>query len=76
VRKINYDENQFLSSTMKDVIDAAKSRDPETFEHVYLGVPRTDDDNAVIKLSWLKPRLMRIKNLGLNHPGVSAWALT
>jgi phage terminase large subunit len=69
VRKINYDENQFLSSTMKDVIDAAKSRDPETFEHVYLGVPRTDDDNAVIKLSWVEAAIDAHKKLGFEPSG-------
>jgi phage terminase large subunit len=69
VRKINYDENQFLSSTMKDVIDAAKARDPETFEHVYLGVPRTDDDNAVIKLSWVEAAIDAHKKLGFEPSG-------
>ncbi|EHF8258729.1 PBSX family phage terminase large subunit [Enterobacter roggenkampii] len=69
VRKINYDENKFLSSTMKNVIDAAKARDPETFEHVYLGVPRTDDDNAVIKLSWVEAAIDAHKKLGFEPSG-------
>ena len=38
VRKINYDENPFLSDTMLKVISAAKRRDPEGFDHVYMGV--------------------------------------
>lgn len=53
VRKINFDENPFLSQTMLDVIEAAKARDEEAFEHVYLGVPRSDDDATVIKRSWI-----------------------
>lgn len=54
VRKINFDENPFLSKTMLEVIDAAKERDEEAFEHVYLGVPRSDDDATVIKRSWIE----------------------
>lgn len=69
VRKINYDENPFLSSTMSDVIEAAKARDPEAFGHVYLGVPRTDDDSAVIKLSWVEAAIDAHKKLGFEPSG-------
>lgn len=34
VRKINYDENPFLSDTMLKVISAAKRRDPEGFDRL------------------------------------------
>ncbi len=54
VRLINYTENQFLSQTMLDVIAAAKAEDEDEYAHVYLGVPLTDDDMAVIKRSWLE----------------------
>ena len=54
---------------MRKVIDAAKARDPETFEHVYLGVPRTDDDNAVIKLSWVEAAIDAHKKLGFEPSG-------
>lgn len=53
VREINYPENPFLSQTMLDVIEAHRLRNPETFEHVYLGKPRSDDDSSVIKASWV-----------------------
>lgn len=53
VRKINYDENPFLSQTMKDVIEAAKVEDFDEYEHIYLGVPKDDDENVVIKRSWV-----------------------
>ena len=52
-RKINYTENQFLSQTVIDVIDSLKEEDPEEYEHIYLGVPRNDDESAIIKRSWL-----------------------
>ncbi|WP_437176666.1 PBSX family phage terminase large subunit [Rahnella aceris] len=69
VRKINYDENGFLSKTMQNVIAAAKLRDPEVFEHVYLGVPRTDDDQAIIKLSWVEAAIDAHKKLGFAPSG-------
>ena len=69
VRKINYDENGFLSQTMQNVIAAAKQRDPEVFEHVYLGVPRTDDDQAIIKLSWVEAAIDAHKKLGFAPSG-------
>lgn len=53
VREMNYPENQFLSQTALDVIEAHRIRSPETFDHVYLGVPRTDDDSSVIKSAWI-----------------------
>ena len=53
VRKINYNENPFLSKTMLDVIESAKSESLEDYEHIYLGVPRDDDDNVIIKRSWV-----------------------
>jgi len=53
VRKINYDENPFLSDTMLQIIDAAKEEDYEEYEHIYLGVPKQDDDEAIIKRSWI-----------------------
>lgn len=69
VRKINYDENPFLSDTIKKVIAAAKARDEDAFEHVYLGVPRTDDDAAVIKLSWVEAAIDAHKVLNLEATG-------
>lgn len=51
-RKINYDENPFLSNTIKEVIARKREEDEEEYEHIYLGVPRDDDDQVIIKRSW------------------------
>lgn len=69
IRKINYNENPFLSSTILKVIKAAKARDKEQFEHVYLGVPRTDDDEAIIKLSWIEAAVDAHKALNIEPLG-------
>jgi phage terminase large subunit len=53
VRHINYDENSFLSNTMLRKIQRLKDSDYEEYEHIYLGIPRTNDDRAVIKRSWI-----------------------
>jgi phage terminase large subunit len=53
VRLINFNENPFLSSTIKKVIAAAEAEDPDDFAHIYLGVPRDNDDAVVIKRSWI-----------------------
>ena len=52
-RKINYPENPFLSKTALDIIEAHKQTRPDTFDHVYLGEPRSDDESSVIKASWV-----------------------
>ncbi|HIE3965125.1 PBSX family phage terminase large subunit [Serratia marcescens] len=69
VRKINFDENPFLSRTIMNVIEVAKARDEEIFEHVYLGVPRTDDDEAIIKLSWIEAAVDAHKALNIEPAG-------
>lgn len=53
VRKINYDENPFLSGTALKLIADSKERDEEDYRHVYLGEPLTDEERAVIKRSWI-----------------------
>lgn len=69
VRQINYTENPFLSQTMLDVIAAAKEEDQDEFEHIYLGVPRDDDDEAVIKRSWVMAAIDAHKALGIEPTG-------
>ena len=68
-RMINYPENPFLSDTMRSVIEAKRAEDHEEFEHVYLGVPRSDDEAAVIKRSWLEAAIDADKTLGIDLSG-------
>lgn len=69
IRLVNYPENPFLSDTMRDVIDAKREEDYEEYEHVYLGVPKTDDDAAVIKRSWLEAAEDAHIKLGMDLSG-------
>lgn len=69
VRLINYPENPFLSQTARDDIADLIAEDYEEYEHVYLGVPRSDDDNAVIKRSWLEAAVDAHIKLGIDMSG-------
>ena len=53
VRKINYDENPFLSETALQVIADKKAEDMDEYTHIYLGEPYDDDEGVIIKRSWL-----------------------
>lgn len=68
-RKINYTENPFLSQTMLDLIEGAKAEDEDSFNHIYLGQPRDDDDDAIIKRSWLTAAIDAHKTLGIAVTG-------
>jgi len=69
VRKINYDENPFLSETMLTIIAAAKKEDPDEFAHVYGGEPMQDDDGVIIKRSWIMAAIDAHKTLGIKPEG-------
>lgn len=69
VRHINYDENQFLSNTMLRKIQRMKDADPEQFEHIYLGVARKDDDDVVIKRSYIESAIDAHIKLGIEAKG-------
>lgn len=69
VRKINYDENPFLSETIMKVIEAAKAEDEDNYRHIYLGEPMTDDEKAVIKRTWLLSAIDAHKKLGIDPTG-------
>lgn len=53
VRPINYDENPFLSETSKATIADLKKENYEEYLHVYGGLPLQDDDDVIIKRTWL-----------------------
>lgn len=54
VQQINYPDNPFLSETILDVIEAAKAEDEDDHDHIYLGVPKDDDDGVIIMRSWIE----------------------
>lgn len=69
VRKINYPDNPFLSNTALAVAAAAKEEDEENYNHIYLGQPREDDDDVIIKRSWVMAAIDAHKQLGFEPQG-------
>lgn len=69
VRHINYDENPFISSTMLRKIERMKAADYDEYEHIYEGVPRTDDDRVIIKRSWIEAAIDAHIKLGIEPSG-------
>lgn len=53
VRQINYDENGFLSDSALRDIEAEFEEDWDLANHVYNGIPYADDDQSIIKRSWI-----------------------
>lgn len=69
IRKINYNENPFLSNTSRLKIEAMRARDPEQFEHTYLGVPLSDDARVIIKRTWIEAAIDAHIKLGFGMDG-------
>ena len=69
VRKINYLENPFLSSTILKVIEAKREESDEDYRHIYLGEPLEDDDLSIIKRSWVNAAIDAHLALGIVPTG-------
>ena len=69
VRLINYTENPFLSKTLLKTIEAIKEEDEETYNHIYMGQPKTDDANSIIKRSWVEAAINAHEKLGIDMSG-------
>lgn len=73
VRLINYPDNPFLSDTAKADIEEMLKEDKDEHDHVYLGVPKSDDDQAIIKRSWVEAAIDAHLNLNIQMFG--AWTV-
>ena len=69
VRKINYDENPFLSDVSRQTIEDMKANDYEKYLQVYEGQPLQDDDEVIIKRSWIESCIDAHKKLKIEVSG-------
>jgi len=69
VRHINYDENPFVSETMLRKIKRLKDSDIDEYNHIYGGVARDDNENAVIMMSWVNAAIDAHKKLNISDDG-------
>ena len=74
VRKINYDENPFISDTMAKVISDAREQDEEEYNHIYLGQPREGDDRSLFAYNDIESA-MDGDMVGVDTSGVSTLAV-
>ena len=69
VRQINYDQNPFISDTMLDIINNLKVNDYDSYKHIYLGIPLTDDDSVIIRREWIEAAIDFHKKFNLEMDG-------
>ncbi len=69
IRHINYLDNPFLSDTAREKAERMKEVDPDTYRHIYLGEPKSSDDAAVIKFSWIEAAIDAHAKLGIDLSG-------
>lgn len=69
-RFINYNDNPFLSESAKSLIENDKLElSDDDFKHIYLGMPKQDDEDALIKRSLLYECVDAHSKLGLDVSG-------
>jgi len=74
-KHINYDNNPFLSESARSKADRLKEADPEAYNHIYLGIPKSDDDSTLIKRSWIEAAVDAHITLGIDMDGIKSSAL-
>lgn len=75
IKHINYDQNPFLSDTARKKAERLKETDPDAYEHIYLGIPVSDDELAIIKRSWIDAAVDAHINLGVDMGGEKSSSL-
>jgi phage terminase large subunit len=69
VRKINYLENPFLNPQALEVIEHLREESLEDYNHFYLGEPKDDDNESIIKRSWIMAAIDAHTKLGIKPSG-------
>lgn len=69
IQHINYTDNPFLSDTARQKAERLKLIDPDMYEHIYMGMPLSNDDAAVIKMAWIEAAVDAHTKLGINLRG-------
>lgn len=53
-KQINFSDNPFFTETSRIQMEAMKEEDPDLYEHIWLGQPNADSEQAIIKPSWIQ----------------------
>lgn len=69
-RHINYYDNPFLPKAALEFIEKEKQiMTPEEFEHIYLGYPKSENQDSFIKRSWIDACIDAHIKLGIEAKG-------
>jgi len=69
-RKINYDENPFLTDTMTSLIEAKREESEEEYRHIYLGEPKSEDVNTLFGYDLIYKCMNSDPNTEIDRSGV------
>ena len=69
VKLINYMDNPFFTETSRIQMEEMKREDEELYEHIWLGMPNADSDQAIIKPSWIQAAINAHIALGFEPEG-------
>lgn len=70
VKKINFEDNPFLSQSALDLIRIDKQNmDEDDFNNIYLGLPRSENETAIIKRAWIYECVDAHIKLGIEPKG-------
>lgn len=70
-KQINFSDNPFFTETSRIQMEAMKEEDPDLYEHIWLGQPNADSEQAIIKPSWIQAAVDAHILLGFEPEGVA-----
>lgn len=53
-KQINYCDNPFFTETSRIQMEQMRKDDPDLYDHIWLGMPNADSEQAIIKPSWIQ----------------------
>lgn len=68
-QKINYLDNPYLNKEFIEQVIEPLKLDDDAYRHIYLGEPRSEEENAIIKLSWVMAAIDAHFKLGMLPEG-------
>ena len=69
IKRVNYDQNPFLTDTSKREIFLMKENNPKKYDHIYGGEPKGIYENAIIQPEWVDAAIDAHIKLGFEGLG-------
>ena len=68
-KQINYTDNPYFTETSRIQMAVMKEEDEDLYEHIWLGMPNADSEQAIIKPSWIQAAVDAHIQLGFEAEG-------